>query len=114
MVPWAQPSLNPDGISIGSAVFAGLTSLTDQGNQQTTSLQIHHGLVDHSIIVLAVQALVRVIWRDYFVTKGVYHFVRISQSKKHYNISDILLTVIAILCNNIVHKFLKNHWFGLS
>jgi len=34
-MPCAHPSLNPNGISIGSAVFAGLTSVKD-------------GLTDHT------------------------------------------------------------------
>jgi len=29
MVPWSPRVLNPNGISIGSAVFAGLTTVTD-------------------------------------------------------------------------------------
>jgi len=30
MVPWARPNPQPNGISIGSAVFAGLTTVTDR------------------------------------------------------------------------------------
>ena len=30
MVPWATRVLNPNGISIGSAVFAGLTCVIDR------------------------------------------------------------------------------------
>jgi len=30
MVSWAHRVINPNGISIGSAVFAGLTSVTDR------------------------------------------------------------------------------------
>jgi len=29
MVPWANPSQHPNGISIGSAVFAGFTNVTN-------------------------------------------------------------------------------------
>jgi len=35
MVPWAHPVLNPNGISIGAAGFAELTSVIDR---QTTLL----------------------------------------------------------------------------
>jgi len=30
MIPWAIRAHNPNGISIGAAVFAGLTSVTDR------------------------------------------------------------------------------------
>jgi len=38
MVPWAHPTqvLNSNGISIGSAVFAGLTSVTDRQTDRQT------------------------------------------------------------------------------
>ena len=36
MVPWAHPSPQPNGISIGAAVFAGLTSVTDRRTDHTT------------------------------------------------------------------------------
>jgi len=38
MVPWVHPSHNPIGISIGSAVFAGLTSVTDRPTDRQTTL----------------------------------------------------------------------------
>jgi len=30
MVPWSTPVLNPNGISIGLTIFAGLTRVTDR------------------------------------------------------------------------------------
>jgi len=39
MVPWANPSPQPNGIAIDSAVFAGLTSVIDgQTDPQATLL----------------------------------------------------------------------------
>jgi len=40
-VPWAHPSQHPNGISIGSAIFAGLTNVT---NRQT------HRQTDHAAV----------------------------------------------------------------
>jgi len=43
MVPWATRVLNPNGSSIGAAVFAGLTSVT---NRQThTTRSVTRGLI---------------------------------------------------------------------
>ena len=36
MVAWANPSSQPNGISIGSAVFAGLTNVTDRPTDHAT------------------------------------------------------------------------------
>jgi len=38
MVPWVRPTLvfNPNGISIGSAVFAWLTTVTDRQTDRPT------------------------------------------------------------------------------
>jgi len=41
MVPWAHPSLNPNGILIGSAVLAGLTSVTDRQTDRQTDRVTH-------------------------------------------------------------------------
>jgi len=38
MVPWAHPSPQPNGISIDSVVFAGLTSVTDRLTDRLTTL----------------------------------------------------------------------------
>jgi len=38
MVPWAHQVLNPNGISIGAAVFAGLTSVTHRQTDHATRL----------------------------------------------------------------------------
>jgi len=36
MVPWAHQSQHPNGITIGSAIFAGLTVVTDRQTNQPT------------------------------------------------------------------------------
>jgi len=36
MIAWAIRALNPNGISIGAAVFAGLTSETDRQTDRVT------------------------------------------------------------------------------
>jgi len=38
MVPWAHQVLNPNGISIGAAFFAGLTSVTDKTDRPRYSV----------------------------------------------------------------------------
>jgi len=38
MVDWAHPSPQPKGISIGAAIFAGLTSVTDRQSDRQTML----------------------------------------------------------------------------
>jgi len=35
-IPWPIPAHNPNGMSIGSAVFAGLTSVTDRPTDRQT------------------------------------------------------------------------------
>jgi len=49
MVPWAHPVLNPNGISIGSAVLAGLTSVTDRQptDHATRSVTVDRVYVPH-------------------------------------------------------------------
>jgi len=39
MVPWPTRVLCPSGISIGAAVFAGLTSVTDRQTDRQTALR---------------------------------------------------------------------------
>jgi len=36
MIPWAHLTHNPNSISIGSAVFAGLTTVTDRPTDHAT------------------------------------------------------------------------------
>ena len=50
MVPWVHPSPQPKGISIGAAVFAGLTSVTDrQTDRPTDRPTVRHSPTDHAI-----------------------------------------------------------------
>jgi len=63
MVPWAKRVLNPNGISIGSAIFAGLTSVcqrdrpTDHSTWSVTIGQyvvLRCGLIKSTAIFFAI------------------------------------------------------------